>query len=66
MKLIINTKKSYNHYDYTENEIYEIIKSSLKELNNLYNKADEVSQITDEQKNSLYNIVDIFLEHRTR
>lgn len=60
MKLIINYKKSYNHYGCTENEIYEIIKSSLKELNNLYDKVDEISQITDEQKNSLYNIIDIF------
>lgn len=60
MKLKINLNKSYNHYDYIEKEVYDIIKDSLSELNTLYKRLDGISNIYEEEKIALYNIIDIF------
>lgn len=60
MNLKIKLEKSFNHYNYTEKEIYGIIKNSLCELNNLYKRLDEIPNIYEEEKISLYNIIDIF------
>ncbi len=60
MKIIINPEKSYSHYCYTEDELYKIIKMSLEDVNSLYAKLDKIEDVSDEEKISLYNIIDIF------
>lgn len=60
MKLKIKLEKSYNHYDCTDKELYDIIQNSLFELNSLYKRLDEIPNIYEEEKISLYNIIDIF------
>lgn len=60
MQFKINFEKSYNHHNYTEDEVYEIIKKSLSEINELYKRIDEIDGIYEEEKISLYNIIDIF------
>lgn len=60
MALKIKLEKSFNHYNCTEKEIYDIIQNSLSELNSLYKRLDEIPNIYEEEKTSLYNIIDIF------
>lgn len=60
IKLVLNHDKSHNHYNYTENEIYETIKSSLLELNSFYSRLNGIPEVDEEEKNALYNIIDIF------
>lgn len=60
MNLKIKLEKSFNHYNCTEKEIYDIIQNSLSELNSLYKRLDEIPNIYEEEKTSLYNIIDIF------
>ena len=59
LKLKIDLSHTFNHYDMNNKEVYNILKQAIKDINDLYEKLDNIEGISDEEKNSIYNIIDI-------
>ena len=70
MNIKLNIKDSLNHYDINNSdELINVIKESLEDIENLYNKMTEEEtkeekgvcflEYEEEEKNALYNIIDI-------
>ena len=59
LKLKIDLSHTFNHYDMNNKEVYNILKQAIKDINDLYEKLDNIEGISDEEKNSIYDIIDI-------
>ena len=59
LKLKIDLSHTFNHYDMDNKEVYDILKQAIKDINNLYEKLDDIEGISDEEKKSIYDIIDI-------
>lgn len=59
LKLKIDLSYTFNHYDMNNKEVYNILKQAIKDINDLYEKLDNIEGISDEEKNSIYDIIDI-------
>lgn len=59
LKLKIDLSRTFNHYDMSNKEVYDILKQAIKDINNLYGRLDDVEGISDEEKKSIYDIIDI-------
>ena len=59
LKLKIDLSHTFNHYDMNNKEVYTILKQAIKDINDLYEKLDNIEGISDEEKNSIYDIIDI-------
>ena len=59
LKLKIDLSHTFNHYDMNNKEAYDILKQAVKDINDLYERLDDIEEISDEEKNSIYNIIDI-------
>lgn len=59
LKLKIDLSHTFNHYDMNNKEVYGILKQAVKDINDLYERLDDIEEISDEEKNSIYNIIDI-------
>ena len=51
--------RTFNHYDMSNKEVYDILKQDVKYINNLCDRLDDIEEISGEEKNSIYNIIDI-------
>ena len=59
LKLKIDLSRTFNHYDMNNKEVYDILKQDVKYINDLCDRLDDIEEISDEEKNSIYNIIDI-------
>lgn len=59
LKLKIDLSHTFNHYDMDNKEVYDILKQAIKDINNLYERLDDIEGINDEEKKSIYDIIDI-------
>lgn len=59
LKLKIDLSRTFNHYDMSDKEVYDILKQDVKYINDLCDRLDDIEEISDEEKNSIYNIIDI-------
>ena len=59
LKLKIDLSHTFNHYDMNNKEAYNILKQAIEDINNLYERLDDIEGISDEEKKSIYDIVDI-------
>ena len=59
LKLKIDLSRTFNHYDMSNKEVYDILKQNVKYINDLCDRLDDIEEISDEEKNSIYNIIDI-------
>ena len=59
LKLKIDLSHTFNHYDMDNKEVYDILKQAIKDINNLYERLDDIEGISDEEKKSIYDIIDI-------
>lgn len=59
LKLKIDLSHTFNHYDMNNKEVYDILKQAIKDINNLYERLDDIEGISDEEKKSIYDIIDI-------
>lgn len=59
LKLKIDLSRTFNHYDMNNKEVYDVLKQAIKDINDLYERLDGIEEISDEEKNSIYNIIDI-------
>lgn len=59
LKLKIDLSHTFNHYDMDNKEAYDILKQAIKDINNLYERLDDIEGISDEEKKSIYDIIDI-------
>ena len=59
LKLKIDLSHTFNHYDMNNKEVYDILKRAVKDINNLYERLDDIEGISDEEKKSVYDIIDI-------
>lgn len=59
LKLKIDLSRTFNHYDMSNKEVYDILKQDVKYINDLCDRLDDIEEISDEEKNSIYNIIDI-------
>lgn len=59
LKLKIDLSHTFNHYDMDAKEVYDILKQAIKDINNLYERLDDIEGISDEEKKSIYDIIDI-------
>ena len=59
LKLKIDLSRTFNHYDMNNKEVYDILKQAVKDINDLYERLDDIEGISDEEKNSIYDIIDI-------
>lgn len=59
LKLKIDLSRTFNHYDMGNKEVYDILKQDVKYINDLCDRLDDIEEISDEEKNSIYNIIDI-------
>ena len=59
LKLKIDLSHTFNHYDMDNKEVYDILKQDVKYINDLCDRLDDIEEISDEEKNSIYNIIDI-------
>ena len=59
LKLKIDLSRTFNHYDMSNKEVYDILKQAIKDINDLCDRLDDIEEISDEEKNSIYNIIDI-------
>ena len=59
LKLKIDLSHTFNHYDMSNKEVYDILKQDVKYINNLCDRLDDIEEISGEEKNSIYNIIDI-------
>ena len=59
LKLKIDLSHTFNHYDMNNKEVYDILKQAVKDINDLYERLDNINEISDEEKNSIYDIIDI-------
>ena len=59
LKLKIDLSRTFNHYDMSNKEVYDILKQDVKYINDLCDRLDDIEEISDEEKNSIYDIIDI-------
>lgn len=59
LKLKIDLSHTFNHYDMDNKEVYDILKQAIKDINNLDDRLDDIEGISDEEKKSIYDIIDI-------
>ena len=67
LKLKIDLSRTFNHYDMSNKEVYDILKQDVKYINDLCDRLDDIEEIFDvfrtlrkvQKKNSIYNIIDI-------
>ena len=59
LKLKIDLSHTFNHYDMDNKEVYDILKQAIKDINNLYERLDDIEGISDEEKKSIYDVIDI-------
>lgn len=59
LKLKIDLSHTFNHYDMNNKEVYDVLKQAIKDINDLYERLDNIDEISDEEKNSIYDIIDI-------
>lgn len=59
LKLKIDLSHTFNHYDMDNKEVYDILKQDVKYINDLYERLDDIEGISDEEKKSIYDIIDI-------
>ena len=59
LKLKIDLSRTFNHYDMSNKEVYDILKQDVKYINDLCDRLDDIEEISDEEKNSIYNIIAI-------
>ena len=59
LKLKIDLSHTFNHYDMNNKEVYDILKQAVKDINDLYERLDDIEGISDEEKKSIYDIIDI-------
>lgn len=51
--------KSINHYCYTDDELFNILKDSVYTLNTMYERLRDSDDFDDDECNRVYNIIDI-------
>ena len=59
LKLKIDLSRTFNHYNMNNKEVYDVLKQAVKDINDLYERLDDIEGISDEEKNSIYDIIDI-------
>ena len=59
LKLKIDLSHTFNHYDMNNKEVYDVLKQAIKDINDLYERLDNIDESSDEEKNSIYDIIDI-------
>ena len=59
LKLKIDLSHTFNHYDMNNKEVYNILKQAVKDINGLYERLDDIEEISNEEKKSIYDIIDI-------
>ena len=37
--------------------MYDVLKQAIKDINDLYERLDNIDEISDEEKNSIYDII---------
>lgn len=59
MNISIDKTKTLNHYNYTDDELFDTLKDSVRQLDKMYERISNSDDFDDDDLNRVYNIIDI-------
>jgi hypothetical protein len=59
MNISIDKNKTINHYCYDDDELFNILRDSVKTLDRIYERLRDSDEFDDDECNRVYNIIDI-------